>query len=168
MFLCYQILAKKSLLISTFVIYTFNMEKSQELENTLNSLRAYFKDKQSVEMSFIFGSQIKGTANIESDFDIAVYFKPKTGRLEYEENIFYEDEPAIWNDLEKILKNKVDLVVLNRVPATLANAVLKNGRVITVKNKFRYLDFMLVVSSLAIDFREFVKDFRAIKARSPL
>lgn len=28
-------------------------------------------------MAFVFGSQVKGSATSESDFDVAVYFKPE-------------------------------------------------------------------------------------------
>jgi uncharacterized protein YutE (UPF0331/DUF86 family)/predicted nucleotidyltransferase len=117
-------------------------------------------------MAFIFGSQSKGQTTIESDFDIAVYFKPKSGILEYEEDVFYEEENEIWNDVEKITKCKVDLIALNSAASTLAFPIIKNGIPIVIKNRLRYLDFMLKVSSTAIDFREFMRDFRLIKARS--
>ena len=135
-------------------------------ESLINNLRDYFFQKPSVEMAFIFGSRITGRTTIESDFDIAVYFKPKSGRLDCEEEIFFKEENEIWNDIEKILKCRTDFVVLNRVPAILAFSIIKNGKPIIIKNRFRYLDFFLRISSMAIDFREFVQDFRAIKARS--
>jgi len=129
-------------------------------------LKKYFFSQPLVEMAFVFGSQVKGKTTPESDFDIAVYFKPKTGKLDWEDEVFFEEESEIWNDLEKIIKGKVDFVVLNRAPALLAFSIIKNGRPIVIKNRFRYLDFMLRISSAAIDFREFVQDFRAIKSRS--
>lgn len=129
-------------------------------------LKKYFLHKPSVEMAFIFGSRIKGKETIESDLDVAVYFRPKSGNLDCEEEVFFEEENEIWNDVEKIAKCKVDLVVLNRAPGILASSIIKNGEPIIIKNRLRYLDFMLRISSAAIDFREFIKDFRAIKARS--
>lgn len=130
------------------------------------ALKGYFSQKPTVEMAFVFGSRVKDRAGLESDFDIAVYFKPKTGKLDCEDEVFFEEEDEIWNDLEKIVRNKVDFVVLNRAPALLALSVIKNGQPLIIKNRFRYLDFMLRVSSTAIDFREFINDFRAIKLRS--
>ena len=137
-----------------------------DIENLTNQLKKYLNSKQSVEMAFVFGSQVSGTKNIESDLDIAVYFKPKTEKLDYEEEIFFDEENEIWNELEKISKCKVDFVVLNRAPSLLAFSIIKNGKPITIKNRFRYWDFFLKISSEAFDFREFVDDFLAIKSRS--
>lgn len=129
-------------------------------------MKEYFFSQPSVEMAFIFGSRVKGNITFESDFDIAVYFKPKSGRTEWEDEVFFKEENEIWNDVEKIVQCQVDFIVLNRAPALLALSIIKNGQPIVIKNRFRYLDFMLRISSAAIDFREFVRDFRAIKARS--
>ena len=136
------------------------------MEKLLPILKDYFSTQDDVEMAFLFGSTAKGTETINSDVDIAVYFKPKSGKTECESESFYEQENETWNDVEKIVKRKVDFVVLNRAPAILASSIIKNGEAVFIKNRFRYLDFMLKISSLAIDFREFIRDFRAIKARS--
>jgi uncharacterized protein YutE (UPF0331/DUF86 family)/predicted nucleotidyltransferase len=141
-----------------------NMEK--DFNQSIQDLKDYFSKRDDVLMAFVFGSRAKGKITLESDFDIAVYFKPKSGRLEYEDNVFYEEETEIWNTLEKILKGKVDLVILNRIPATVAFPIVNKGAPIIIKDRRIYLDFLLAVSSLAIDFREFILDFRAIKARS--
>ncbi|MBF8277415.1 MAG: Polbeta protein [Candidatus Brocadiaceae bacterium] len=44
-------------------------------------------------MAFLFGSYAKATAHRESDVDIAVYFRPKTKYLEWEEfDVKYDAE----------------------------------------------------------------------------
>ncbi|MBU2109999.1 DUF86 domain-containing protein [Patescibacteria group bacterium] len=141
-----------------------NMEK--DLSKIIQDLREYIEKREDILMAFVFGSQVKGTTTLESDFDIAVYFKPKTGVLEYEDDIFYEGETEIWNDLEKMVERRVDFVVLNRVPAILSFPIINKGIAIIIKDRSIYLKFLLIVSSLAEDFRRFIRDFKEIKARS--
>jgi len=138
----------------------------KELAEKLKSLKEYFEKRPEVEMAFLFGSRAKGQETSESDADVAVYFKPKTGRFEWEEAGEYENENKIWNEVESILGIPTDFVVLNRAPSTLADSVMREGRPIIIKNKKRYLDFFLAITSIAVDFREFVKDFWEIKQRS--
>ena len=57
-------------------------------------------------MAFLFGSRAKGQETSESDADIAVYFKPKSGQLEWEDETEYENESKIWSDIEKNFGNK--------------------------------------------------------------
>ncbi|MBU2218916.1 DUF86 domain-containing protein [Patescibacteria group bacterium] len=140
------------------------MEK--DLSKIIQDLREYIEKREDILMAFVFGSQVKGTTTLESDFDIAVYFKPKTGVLEYEDDIFYEGETEIWNDLEKMVERRVDFVVLNRVPAILSFPIINKGIAIIIKDRSIYLKFLLIVSSLAEDFRRFIRDFKEIKARS--
>ena len=47
-------------------------------------------------MAFVFGSYVKGQATLESDFDVAVYFKPSGRAIEWEENKNYPQENEIW------------------------------------------------------------------------
>ncbi|MFH1956715.1 MAG: HepT-like ribonuclease domain-containing protein [Patescibacteria group bacterium] len=140
--------------------------KQAGLSIPINALQDYFSKREDVLMAFVFGSQAKKSARAGSDWDIAVYFKPESGRLECEEEVFYKQEAVVWNDLESILKCPVDLIILNRAPATLAFPIINKGEPIIIKNKSVYLKFLLAISSLAIDFRQFMRDFRTIKARS--
>jgi uncharacterized protein YutE (UPF0331/DUF86 family)/predicted nucleotidyltransferase len=117
-------------------------------------------------MAFVFGSQVKGSATSESDFDVAVYFKPEGRILEWEATKSYKDEDKIWKDVEKLVGINTDLVILNRAPSTLAFSVLQEGKPIIIKDRSLYLRFLLIVSSAAEDFREFVEDFWKIKQRS--
>ena len=129
-------------------------------------MKEYFENRQDVEMAFLFGSRAKGQETSESDADIAVYFKPKSGQLEWEDETEYENENKIWSDIEKILGINTDFIVLNRAPATLADSIIREGEPIIIKNKKLYFDFFFRVTSTASDFRDFVKDFWEIKERS--
>jgi hypothetical protein len=69
--------------------------------------------------------------------------------------VFYDGEDKIWADLERLLNKEVELLVLNRVPATIAASSIK-GIPLAINDWGLYLDFMLVVTDIAEDFREFI------------
>jgi predicted nucleotidyltransferase len=126
-------------------------------------LKDYFEKREDVLMAFLFGSYARALSHRESDVDIAVYFRPKSDHLEWEEfDIEYDTEDEIWLDIERLLKRNVDLVVLNRARSSIANSAI-NGIPIIIKDRGLYLDFMLRVTTEAEDFRETVEDYWRIK-----
>ncbi len=114
-------------------------------------------------MSFIFGSFIKGREHEGSDVDIAVYLKPERNILEIEEPVYYTCEDKIWCDLERILKKEVDLIILNRAPVNICDMAVREGKPILVKDRKTFLRYMVAVSSLAVEYREFVKSYWKLK-----
>ena len=127
-------------------------------EGIISALRDYFKKREDVLMAFLFGSWIKDRESGESDIDIAVYLKPKRNILEWQSDNYYESEHQIWREIEKIVKKEVDLIVLNRASPTIADSALK-GIPIIIKDRKFYMDFLLRITSEAIDFREWVEAF---------
>jgi uncharacterized protein len=112
----------------------------------LTILQDYFAQREDIAFAFLFGSQAKGTVSSLSDVDVAVYFFPAIRHpIEFEEQKVYPGEEQIWNDLERMLGKEVDLVVLNRVPATVASSALR-GIPLLIKDWGLYLDFLLAVT----------------------
>ncbi len=136
--------------------------KKDEIKN----LKRYFKKRPDIAMAFLFGSQKNKKAGLHSDWDIGVYFNPASNRIEREEETFYPQENQIWRELESILKNEVDMVVLNRAPSSLVFAVLGKGMPLAINKKTTYLDLLQETSYDAIDFIEFCNDFYKIKQRA--
>lgn len=129
----------------------------------IKALKGYFEKRDDVVMAFLFGSYARGISHRESDVDIAVYFRPKSGYLEWEEfDIKYEAEDTVWLDVERLLKRNVDLIILNRARSTIAQSAI-NGIPIIIKDRGLYLDFMLRVTSEAEDFRQTIEDYWRIK-----
>lgn len=128
--------------------------------NLIEKLKEYFSQRGDIAFAFLYGSQAKGHANRLSDVDIAVYFYPfKRHPIEYEESIFYDAENEVWGDLQRLLKKEVELLVLNRVSASVAASAIR-GIPLAIKDWGLYLNFMESVTSEAIDFRELlIKDF---------
>lgn len=136
-------------------------------EIKIQKLKEYFEKHEDIVMAFLFGSQAEDRAHSGSDWDIAVYFKPEIARVEWEEHgREYPEEDHVWSTCSDILQtDKIDLVVLNRAPATIADAAI-HGEPLIIKDRGMFLDFMLIITRAAEDFRAFVRDYYAIYERS--
>lgn len=129
----------------------------------IEKLKNYFEKRDDIVMAFLFGSWAKSQEGIESDVDIAIYFKPKGKIFEWEETGFqYDSEKHIWLDVERIVEKEVDLLVLNRATPTIADSALR-GIPIIIKDRNLYMDFLLRVTSEAIDFRQWVEGYWKLK-----
>ena len=142
-------------------------ERSNDMKwyEILNRLRDYFEGREEVLMAFLFGSLAKGLDRPDSDMDIAVYLRPDGGGLQWDEpTARYEGEEEIWSDLERMLGRDIDLLVLNRASPTVSESALK-GIPILIKDRGVYLDFLLRITSEAIDFREWMESYWKLKER---
>lgn len=136
--------------------------KSSNIE-IIKTLKDYFEKRDDILMAFLFGSYAKAITHRASDVDIAVYFTTKNDQLEWEEfDIKYDTEDEIWLDVERLLKQNVDLIVLNRARSSIASSAI-NGIPIIIKDRGLYIDFMLRVTAEAEDFRETIEDYWKIK-----
>ncbi|MFC2140783.1 nucleotidyltransferase domain-containing protein [Acidobacteriota bacterium] len=122
----------------------------------LLNLKNYFSNRDDVAFSFLYGSYARGTAHRNSDVDIAVYFYPGVRRpIQYEEAVYYDGEDEIWADLDQLLGKEVELLVLNRVSASVSATAIR-GISLVVKDWDLYLDFMEAVTREAEDFNQFI------------
>ncbi|MDI6793878.1 MAG: DUF86 domain-containing protein [bacterium] len=137
----------------------------EENQQKIQALKDYFEKKSSVILAFLFGSRSKNLERQISDWDIAVYFKPKE-YLEIEIQRDYPKEHKIWEDMEKILQAEVDFAVLNRVAPSLIYSVLTSGIPLTIKDRGLYLDLLCKTSYEAIDFWKFVGEFWEISQKA--
>lgn len=136
--------------------------------NVIKKLTEYFNARDDIIMAFLFGSHAEAGAHSGSDWDVAVYITPLSyADLEYEQtDKDYPQEDGIWFDLTRILKtDNVDLIILNRAPANIADSAIR-GRPLIIKDQDLWLRFMLVITSLAEDFREFSRNYYEIYQRS--
>ena len=129
----------------------------------LRKIKDYLLKRQEICMAFVFGSEANRSAGLESDLDIAVYFKPTGREIEWESQTRYPEEDRIWLNLEKIAGKDVDLLILNRAASTIADTVLREGKPLFIRDEKIYLDFLLRVSLEAEDYRDFVEDFYKMK-----
>lgn len=90
---------------------------------TINTLTHSQKFKKIISLYKVkrvamFGSQISGHADKHSDYDFLVEFKPSADLL---------DQVGLKQDLEEILKKKVDIVTANSLSKYLRDRVLKEA-----------------------------------------
>jgi predicted nucleotidyltransferase len=124
-------------------------------ERILEALKTYFEGRDDIAFAFLFGSAARGRVRREGDVDIAVYFKPEK-EVEWEAfNKTYEGENRIALDLERLLKKEVDLVVLNRARAVIADEIIRKGKPLIIRDRGFFLDFLCIVS----DEAEYVRNW---------
>ena len=122
----------------------------------LQSLKNYFERRDDISFAFLFGSAARGRVRREGDVDIALYFEPEN-ELEWEAfNKTYEGENRIALDLERLLKKEVDLVVLNRARAVVADEIIRKGNPFVIKDRGTFLDFLCIISDEAEYVREWL------------
>lgn len=139
---------------------------SKEIIEKLEKLKKFLETKKNVLAAFLFGSYAKDVIHSESDIDIAVYFKPENNEIEYEEEKQYKGEDELWSDIEKILEIKTDMVVLNRASSTLADSIIKDGKLLIMKDPKYFARFSNVINEAAEYYRDYMDDFIKIKERS--
>lgn len=124
------------------------IRKSLETKDIIAILRLYCENEKDITFGFLFGSYVSKRFCLESDIDIALYLKNQNDKL----------ESKIQNELERLLTKEVDLVILNRAPATLAWNIIRKGAPLSIKDKGFFIDFMLEISTEAEDFIDFNLD----------
>jgi len=125
-------------------------------EELLKELREYFSRREDIAFAFLFGSVARGNLRKEGDVDVGIYFWPEKG-VEWE-NVKkrYEGENRIALDLERLLHKEVDLIVLNRAKAVLADEIVRKGQPLVIKGRGLFLDFLCIISDEAEYVREWL------------
>ncbi len=87
-----------------------------------------------ITLAFLFGSVV--TRDSFRDIDIAVQLVRDFPRTEY-----LNFQLDLQLELQKVLKNEVDLIILNQAPPLLRYKVLKTGTLIIEKDRTAFRDF---------------------------
>lgn len=142
--------------------YALQVKSPVELESTILAALESFPG---LSFAFLFGSAVSGRMRDDSDIDVAVY-GDSGGRLEIEAERELHDEPEIQIALERVTNRNVDLLVLNRAPATVCAAALLSGRAVLVRDDRLLSRYYLAVTTVAMDFLQTQREFRDIRSRS--
>lgn len=132
-----------------------NLNLEKELAGRIELVQKYLERREDVSMAFLFGSFACGLQTEDSDIDIAMYFKPLSKWIEYEERRDFPQEVEVWIELENILGREIDLLILNKANAVLAFDVLETGIPLLIKDRELFLDFYITVRREAEDFYQF-------------
>src|SRR5271154_1880464 len=91
----------------------------------LRELKKYFKSQPEVRAAFLFGSVAKKTARATSDIDLALLLDSSVLEKDY-----LEQRMKWMDDLSKLLKREVDVIVLNESGPVLIHQVLRYGKLL--------------------------------------
>lgn len=101
-------------------------------EKLIEALTEHLKAHPAIEFAILFGSQAQGKAKSESDLDIAIYLNRALSLEEY---------LTLNLQLEEISGREVDLIILNEASPLLKHQVMKNRKVLFIRNFDLYADF---------------------------
>ena len=130
-----------------------------------SAVRSALEPFPNLLFGFLFGSAAAGRLRSDSDVDVAVY-QASAGKLEIEAERELELEADIQAALERATQRNVDLLSLNRAPATVCTAALLSGRPVLLRDAAFYTRYFLAVTAVASDFLQAECEFRAIRDRS--
>lgn len=102
--------------------------------------------KFNIKLMYLFGSQAKGNAAKQSDFDIAVLFSEKVDKSDFLNEVAYLKE-----DLRSYFRNEVDIVPLNNAGSLLKYEVISNGQLLYAEDERFRLDFEVLSVKEYID-----------------
>jgi len=105
-------------------------------EDCIEKIRSYFANKDDISTVYLFGSVAKGKTTKNSDVDIAVLFVKGLSLL-----YRFERKLEIANDLEDLLKMKVDIVDLESADLFFVHQVMLNKEIVLDKDINRRVSF---------------------------
>ena len=137
----------------------------QTSDSMASAVGAALEPYPNLVFGVLFGSAAAGRLRSDSDVDVALY-QASSGHLEIEVDRELDREAEIQVALERATQRNVDLLTLNRAPATVCAAALLSGRQVLLRDGALYTRYLLAVTTVASDFLETESEFRAIRDRS--
>jgi uncharacterized protein len=129
------------------MVKTGDNRKSDGRVRFLERLQKLLRVEPKVRFAYVFGSFALGVAGPLSDLDIAVYFDERVDNFAF--------KAALTERLVRALGvEKIDLVVLNRVPAGLGYSVISTG-IVVKDSKAGRVEFETSVLKQYLDFAPF-------------
>lgn len=102
--------------------------------------------KFNVKLMYLFGSQAKGNAVQQSDFDIAVLFKETPS-----DPLAIRESMNLSSELSKFFPNKIDVVSLHYTPLLLKYEVVAHGQILYCEEENDRINFEVAVTKEYID-----------------
>lgn len=136
-----------------------------ETGHLVAALRAALEPFPHLLFGFLFGSAAAGRLRSDSDLDVALY-QESMGMLEIEAERELEQEADIQVALERATQRNVELLNLNRAPATVCAAAVLTGHPVLMRDAALRSRYFLAVTAAASDFLRTEQGFRAIRERS--
>ncbi|HAP31979.1 MAG TPA: hypothetical protein DCQ14_02840 [Firmicutes bacterium] len=116
-------------------------------ENALDIIREYFKSREDVTAVYLFGSTVKNKERIGSDLDLALLFKE--GLEPYHR---FQTKLQLTNELEDLMKHKIDIVDLRSADPFFVHQVMKNKILVFDRHIFERVAFEVNCRKMFFDF----------------
>lgn len=124
------------------------------LKNIKDKLKLILKKDKDILFSYVFGSQVTGKTDFESDVDIAVYLDEKRVKDLFEKRLFLMEK------LEGIFKKQTEVVVLNEIKSIFFKfVIIKEGKVIFERDHSKRVDFELETMENYYDYQPFLEEY---------
>lgn len=111
--------------------------------------------RHKVKVAYLFGSQAKGNACQESDFDVAVLFKKNPP-----DPMGIDETTYLSLDLDKFFPAKLDIISLNDAPLLLKYEVVAHNQILYSENEPERIEFEVSVIKEYIDEEPLRKLYR--------
>jgi predicted nucleotidyltransferase len=119
----------------------------------IRKAREVISAREEVLFAYLFGSLSKGTAGKMSDVDIAVFLDQDKHAAA---GLFgYQSEFSV--ELERLLQERVDLVILNSAPLVLRFKIIKDGQLMFCRSESARRAFHERTIREYLDFRPFLR-----------
>lgn len=130
------------------------MIKFKKIEHNVEELfpavNKALKEDKDITTAYLFGSYAKGKTSPLSDIDIAVLLDDK-----YPQDCYWNKRLELYPTITQMLKtDELDLVILNYTNSVLAYNILKNGKVLFIKDKKSKIKFETKVIAQYLDTKK--------------
>lgn len=98
----------------------------------------YAQDDPRIDVLWLYGSRAKGTAQPDSDCDLAVAFN-QFPRDAWQQRLQPEQLAMDWADKLAVADNTLSVVDINHIPVPLAYSIVTTGQVLLAKNRLRQI-----------------------------
>ncbi len=138
------------------------MIKEKKLPNNIEKNIPYLineiKKISEINALILFGSIAKGNRKPLSDIDLALLFKKDVKKEKYP-----YIELLVFNIISSTLKTEeFDLITLNDAPPKISYNILKEGKVLFIKDKASFIDFKENIIKYYLDFKYYEDEFNKI------
>jgi hypothetical protein len=129
---------------------------SEAIEARLREFLASVAEREGIAAAYLFGSVARGTAGPGSDVDVG---------------ILYEEDPPLTlaglglelaDELEKLLRLPVQVVVLNHVSVDLLIRVLRDGRLLVDRDRSARIRFEVETRFKFWDLEPYLRMYRRL------
>lgn len=144
---------------ANWTISQMQVSPSSKTDPVLDQLRSLAGDTEEIAVLWLYGSQAKGTATPDSDYDLAVAFaNPLADPLE--RRLRPELLAQAWQDALDLPAGKLSLIDIDLAPIPLAMAVVRTGRPLCVNDPLRLArEENRITSMWELDYQHHQKQF---------